>query len=233
MSAAQLRTNLPVNISRVLARAAVFDFRRHATRESFMDASNISQEAEELFDLLETRGTPFLLVGGLAMLAHVRGRNTDDVDLIISVPDQRRLEPEVALLEAGSPFSMGRYKQLRVDFLDAGAPFFRLIAEQYGERRRFDFLRGGRELVCASPAGLMLLKMHALPHVTRAGDWERMNAYENDVLLLWLAHPEIDPAELLPVLAPFVDDAGRYSLEREVLPDLSRRRDRMMRQSGN
>jgi hypothetical protein len=223
MSAAQLRTNSPVNISRVLANAAVFDFRRHSTRESFMDASNISQEAEELFDLLEARGTPFLLVGGLAMLAHVRGRNTDDVDLIISVPDQKRLEPEVALV--------GRYKQLRVDYLDAGAPFFRLIAEQYGERRRFDFLRGGRELVCANPAGLMLLKMHALPHVTRAGDWERVNAYENDVLMLWLAHPEIHPAELLPVLAPFVDDAGRFSLQQEVLPDLVRRRARM-HQSG-
>ncbi len=232
MSAAQLRTNSPVNISRVLANAAVFDFQRHATRESFMDASNISQEAEELFDLLETRGTPFLLVGGLAMLAHVRGRNTEDVDLIISVPDQRRLEPEVSLVEAGSPFSMGRYKQLGVDYLDAGAPFFRLIAGRYGERRRFDFLRGGRELACANPAGLMLLKMHALPHVTRAGDWQRVNAYENDVLMLWLAHPELDPAALLPVLQPFVDDAGFYSLQHEVLPDLARRRARMMRQPG-
>ena len=39
-----------------------------------------------------------------------RGRNTDDVDLIISVPD-RRLEPEVTLADPGSPSAMSTYKQ--------------------------------------------------------------------------------------------------------------------------
>lgn len=100
----------PVNISQVLRSASVFDFKRHTSRQSFMDANNISQEAEELFDLLESRGVTYLLVGGLAMLTHVRGRNTDDVDLIISVPDQRHLEPEIVLVdppEKGGFFALG------------------------------------------------------------------------------------------------------------------------------
>lgn len=232
MSVASLRPGVPVNISRVLQGAAVFDFQRHSSHESFMDASNISREAEELFELLETRGVPYLLVGGLAMLTHVRGRNTDDVDLIIAAPDQRRLEPEVMLAEPpakGSPFALGRYKQLRVDYLDAGAAIFRWVLQRHGERRRFLFGSGrGRELPVATAAGLMLLKLHALPSVTRQMDWERVNAYENDVLMLWMADEQLAPAKMLGELRPFVDEAGMYSLEHEVLPAIAQRRERML-----
>ena len=62
-----------VNVGKVLRGGAVFDFKRHQDRKSFMNANNIIVKAEELFDLLEARGVPFLLVGGLAMLAHVEG----------------------------------------------------------------------------------------------------------------------------------------------------------------
>lgn len=34
--------------------------------------------------LLEGRWIPFVVVGGIALLQHVRGRNTEDIDLIIS-----------------------------------------------------------------------------------------------------------------------------------------------------
>ena len=197
-----------------------------------MDASNISLEAEELFGLLEARAVPYLLVGGLAMLTHVRGRNTDDVDLIIAVPDQQRLEPEVVLVEPrekGSPFAMGGYKQLRVDYLDARAPIFQRVLRRHGERRRFLFGSGqGRELPVATAAGLMLLKLHALPHVTRQMDWERVNAYENDMLMLWMADEQLAPGKMLAELKPFVDEAGMCSLEHGVLPAVTQRRERML-----
>ncbi len=232
MSSRDLLTDKPVNIGQVLRAAAVFNFSRHPNRESFMDAGNISQEAEEFFDLLEARRVSFLLVGGLAMLAHVRGRNTEDVDLIISVPERRRLEPEVAVTEAGGPgqpFAVGRYKQLRIDYLDAAEPFFKLVAERHGEQRRFDFLAGGRPLACATAEGLMLLKLYALPHVTRQGDWDRVDAYETDILNLWMTRPDLDPGTLLKVLRPFVWEGGLYSLEHEVLPDIARRKARRER----
>lgn len=232
MSVASLRPLAPVNISRVLQGAAVFDFRRHSSHQSFVDANNISLEAEELFGLLETRGVPYLLVGGLAMLTHVRGRNTDDVALIIGVAEQRRLEPEVVLVDPpgkGSPFAVGQYKQLCVDYLDARAPIFRRVLERHGERRRFSFGSGsGRELPVATAAGLMLLKLHALPSVTRQMDWERVNAYENDVLMLWMADEQLAPETMLGELRPFMDEAGLYSLEREVLPAIAQRRERML-----
>jgi hypothetical protein len=37
-----------------------------------------------LFDLLAERQVDFVLVGGLAMLQYVTGRNTSDIDLIIA-----------------------------------------------------------------------------------------------------------------------------------------------------
>ncbi len=226
-SLASLLPSAPVHVGRVLRSAAVFDFKRHPNRESFMDADHIFQEAEELFDLLEARGVPFLLVGGLALLTHVKGRNTDDVDLIISVPDQRRLEPEVVLTnppEPGSPFALGRYKNVRVDYLDARNPFFKLILTKYAERQRFAFGMGGttRELPCATAEGLMLLKLQALPDVTRKMDWDRVELYENDVHRLWLAHGELNPRGLLPILAKHVWEGGMYSLEHDVIPKLER-----------
>ena len=200
-----------------------------------MDAGNIGQEAEEFFDLLEVRQVSFLLVGGLAMLAHVRGRNTEDVGLIISVPERQRLAPEVAVIESGGPgqpFAVGRYKQLRIDCLDAAEPFFKLVAERYGEQRRFDFLAGGRPLACATPEGLMLLKLYARPHVTRQGDWKRVNLYETDILDLWMTRPGLDLGSLLDMLRPFVWEGGLHSLEHEVLPDLARRKARLERVAG-
>ncbi len=225
-----LRPAGPVNISRVLSAAATFNLARHTDAQSWMDASNINREAEELFALLAARRVPYLLVGGLAMLTHVRGRNTEDVDLIISVPDQRRLEPEVELVdppEPGSPIAMGRYQGLRVDYLDAREPVFARVLAEHGERQPFVFASGAsRELPVASPVGLMLLKLHALPGVTRQKDWGRVGAYELDLLNLWLAHPAADPRLGLRTLAPHTDEHAPHSLTHEVLPDLVRRWER-------
>ncbi len=51
------------------------------------------------------------------------------------------------------------------------APVFRHPLQRHGNTRRFLFGSGqGRELPVATAAGLMLLKLHALPSVTRQMD---------------------------------------------------------------
>lgn len=40
----------------------------------------------ELFALLGERRIPYLLVGGIAMLRYIEGRNTEDIDLRMSLP---------------------------------------------------------------------------------------------------------------------------------------------------
>ena len=41
------------------------------------------QTVERLFDVLTERKISYLLVGGVALLSYVEGRNTQDIDLIL------------------------------------------------------------------------------------------------------------------------------------------------------
>src|SRR5277367_5217342 len=45
----------------------------------------LTSQLIDLFHLLDERKLLYLLVGGMAMLIYVEGRNTKDIDLIISV----------------------------------------------------------------------------------------------------------------------------------------------------
>ena len=49
------------------------------------------RDVVELFTLLGERRVPYLLVGGIAMLRYVEGRNTEDIDLLMSLPSLRCL----------------------------------------------------------------------------------------------------------------------------------------------
>ena len=77
-----MSTNL-VHIGEVLVNGVVFDPKNSEALRS-MDLENLLQAAPRLFDLLEKRGVDYVLVGGIAMLVYVAGRNTQDVDLIVS-----------------------------------------------------------------------------------------------------------------------------------------------------
>src|SRR4051794_41557117 len=69
--------------------------------------------------LLERRQIPFVIVGGIALLQHVRGRNTDDIDLILSAPRLAEI-PELEICERTELFAYGRFREaLRVDILFA------------------------------------------------------------------------------------------------------------------
>src|SRR5258707_5093270 len=56
----------------------------------------VPQDALDLFRILDERQIPYLLVGGLALLTYVKGRNTKDVDLLMSVAAMRRV-PELEI----------------------------------------------------------------------------------------------------------------------------------------
>lgn len=71
---------------------------------------------------------------------------------------------------------------------------------EYSEERVFDFLRRPRTIRCATPAGLMLLKLYALPSLYRQGQLQRANLYEGDIGQLLAAFPELDTETLLGLL---------------------------------
>jgi len=147
------------------------------------------RDVVELFTLLRERGVPYLLVGGIAMLRYVEGRNTEDIDLLMSLPSLKRL-PEIAIEEQNEFFVRGRFRSVRVDVLLTANALFAEAQQSFGTTHRFAEL----EVPTATPEGLVLLKLYALPSLYRQGLFDRVTVYEGDIASLMQRHrPAVDP----------------------------------------
>ncbi len=87
-----------------------------------------------------------------------------------------------------------------MDFLAAENPLFAGVARDYADDRTFDFLAAPRTVRCATPEGLMVLKLYALPSLYPQGQIDRARIYEGDLGSLLAAVPEMDTEKLLAVL---------------------------------
>ena len=84
-----------LHVGNIIRHATVFNFPKY--QEAPMHTDALLQAVARLFTLLHERQIAYLLVGGIAMLHYVRGRNTEDIDLIISVSALQQL-PEIVLI---------------------------------------------------------------------------------------------------------------------------------------
>jgi hypothetical protein len=174
---------------------------------------------EALFRLLNDRRIHYALVGGVALLRYVPGRNTEDIDLLLGVSELERL-PEIHLQERTDWFAKGNYHGVRVDLLFSSNLLFKQILETRTTVHEFREI----EVPCATAEGLILLKLFALPSLYRQGQIQRANLYEADVAALLLATP-VDPEPLLQQLSPHVSASDLREL-RGILAEMERRRDR-------
>ena len=156
--------------------------------------------ADRLFDLLESRGVPFVLVGGIAMLQYVEGRNTRDVDLIVE-PGVATEVPELVVLSEDGDIARANFEGVQLDLLKTSNPVFDLARVAFAAPRQY----AKRTVLCATPEGLFLLKSYALPSLYRQGDFARVDIYEGDLLSL-LRNYEIAEDELLAHLRPHMLD---------------------------
>lgn len=136
-------------------------------------------EVVELFTLLRQRRIPYLLVGGIALLRYVQGRNTEDLDLLMSLASLQDL-PEIAIEDRNDSFARGRFHNLRVDLLLTTNALFAEAQREFGTTHTFAEL----EVPTATPEGLVLLKLYALPSLYRQGQFDRVAVYESDVASL-------------------------------------------------
>jgi hypothetical protein len=90
MKASEVRE--PVHIGKVVRNALLFKFRD--PRGGTVSDSALLEAVSRLFALLEERRIDYLLVGGIALLQYVEGRNTEDIDLIMAMSSLERL-PEL------------------------------------------------------------------------------------------------------------------------------------------
>lgn len=147
------------------------------------------RDVVELFVLLGQRQIPYLLVGGIAMLRYIEGRNTEDVDLLMSLPSLKQL-PEITIEEQNEYFIRGHFRSVRVDVLLTANALFAETQQCFGTTHRFAEL----DVPTATPEGLVLLKLYALPSLYRQGQFDRVSIYESDIASLIQRHRcEIEP----------------------------------------
>lgn len=144
--------------------------------------------AERLFALLDGRGIGYVLVGGIAMLQYVAGRNTEDIDLIVA-PAAIRLLPELKILSRDKDFGRASFEGIQVDLLFTANKLFDSVRTRHAQTLAF----GSTRVVTATPEGLLLLKLFALPSLYRQGNTHRASIYESDIEgLLGLDEVELD-----------------------------------------
>jgi len=144
-----------------------------------MNADSLLAQVEQLFNLLDSRKADYVLVGGIALLTYVEGRNTQDIDLIMASPSLVKL-PEIKLESQDAYFARGKFGELQIDILLTKNPLFAKVEKSYTTIKQFK----DRTIRCATVEGLILLKLFALPSLYRQGSFERVGIYENDIATL-------------------------------------------------
>lgn len=181
-----------------------------------MNADSLPQTVRDLFQLLHERKADFLLVGGIALLQYIEGRNAEAIDLIMALSTLKKL-PEIHVEKIDDYFAQGRFHELRIDILLTRNPLFDYVRQHCVAIQHFV----ERDLPCAPVAGLLLLKLYALPSLYRRGDFTRVGLYENDIATLMHAHqPRLDP--LFKELANHMSKTGLDAVK-EIVAEIQQR----------
>ncbi len=206
----------PLSIGEVVRNAIVFN--PHPRGRLPMNDESLLDQADALFALLRARQVDYMLVGGLAMLQYVAGRNTQDIALIMALADLRRL-PEVVVESSDANFARGRFGDLLIDVLLTRNRLFDIVRKQYTTIRPY----AEGDIPCATVEGLLLLKLYALPSLYRQGDLVRVNLYQSDIGLLLQIEPHVD--QVFALLTKHLPDSDLLELRR-IVDDLNPRMDR-------
>jgi hypothetical protein len=187
--------------------------------------SMLTSDLHALFSLLRERQVPYLLVGGVAMLRYIEGRNTDDIDIIVALEDAARV-PEIIIEERSGDAAKARFRSVRVDLLFTRNNVFRLVMERYGTTHQFAEIA----VPCATVEGLVLLKLYALPSLYQQGNMQRAALYETDILMLCQRHAP-DTGRLVETLRPHLG-RGEFEEVERILGEIAVRLQRMRRSTG-
>ena len=201
-------------IGGVIRNAVVFDFKNPP--EVIMNADSLPAQVGQLFNLLDSRKVDYVLVGGIALLTYVEGRNTQDIDLIMALPSLAKL-PEIKITNQDMYFAHGEFGGLQIDILLTRNPLFDKVAKKYSTEKQFM----DRKIKCATVEGLLLLKLFALPSLYRQAGFERVGIYENDVAILLNAY-QPERAPLMTELKKHLNETDMNELQ-NIMVDIEAR----------
>jgi hypothetical protein len=159
-----------------------------------MPTANLRGTIRALFEELAGKPIDYVLVGGVALLSYVEGRNTQDIDLIVRPEDLGKMP--WSAVKQDDDLGRAEYRGLRVALLLTQNAVFEHVRAHETATIAFDELR----VPCATREGLVLLKLYALPSLYRRGNLARAALYETDVLMLHQG-ATVDDARLLDELS--------------------------------
>src|SRR5205807_2401128 len=99
-----------VHIGEVVRNAVIFN--PDNARELAVNSDLLIETVARFFSLLRERQIEYVLVGGIALLQYVEGRNTEDIDLIMALSSLERL-PELVVETRDDDFARGRFGDLK------------------------------------------------------------------------------------------------------------------------
>ena len=187
-----------VQIGNIIRNAVVFNVKNWLGDR--MNSDSLIQSVQDLFAILEQRKIDYVLVGGIALLHYVEGRNTQDLDLLMALSALKKL-PELQISSQDMYFARANFGELQIDVLLTQNPLFKRVHRNYSKIERFL----DRDIPLATVEGLLLLKLYALPSLYRQGDFARVGIYENDIATL-LHYYQPNVPGLLSELSKVVDD---------------------------
>ena len=175
-----------MHIGEVIRNAVVFN---PTTPQDILKNSHLLIDTvTRFFSRLRERDIDYVLVGNIALLQYVEGRNTEDIDLIMAVSALDKL-PELSLETRDGDFARGKFANLKVDVLLTSNPLFDEVRKRYTTSKRFV----EQEILWVTVEGLILLKLYALPSLYRLGNFTRVGLYENDIAtLIHIHNPPLD-----------------------------------------
>lgn len=103
-----------VQIGNVIRNAVAFNIKNWLGGS--MNSDSLIQSVQDLFSVLEQRKIDYVLVGGIALLHYVEGRNTQDLDLLMSLSSVEKL-PELNISSQDMYFVRANYGELEIDVL--------------------------------------------------------------------------------------------------------------------
>ena len=185
-------------IGNVIRNAVVFNVKNWVG--GMMNSNSLIQSVQDFFAVLEQRKIDYVLVGGIAILHYVEGRNTQDLDLLMAMSSLEKL-PELKISSQDIYFVQANYNELQVDVLLTQNPLFKKVHSEYSKVQKFL----DRDIPLATVEGLLLLKLYALPSLYRQGNFARVGIYENDIATL-LHYYQPDVPSLLNELSKYVNE---------------------------
>jgi len=211
-----------IQIGNVIRNAVAFNVKNWLGGS--MNSDSLIQSVQDLFSVLEQRKIDYVLVGGIALLHYVEGRNTQDLDLIMDLSSVEKF-PELAISSQDMYFVRANYGELEIDILLTKNPLFKKVHSKYSTEQRFL----DRNIPIATVEGLLLLKLYALPSLYRQGNFARVGIYENDIATL-LHDYEPDVSKLLPELSNYVSESDLAEIK-SIIADIQKRIKRFKNES--